>query len=328
MTFQMRMQSEETLSSMRPQDPRRVLGARTVLGNSALFPPLPLPKRCFRPDEQERIDLHLQLYTSNRLPSLAMSNGELPLTNKVLPLCELSSGPERDAIPLATRRGTVDVEPALGLLRELPPAVWHEAEQAKSNVVFRRAAHDRWGVGKILLIMCDDDFTKVLHFPWLARWRPVLETIFQHLGVPESRVIRCLLAALPASGHIPTHHDTGNWVPLCHRIHVPVVTDSSVVFSVGYEERMLARIDTAPGDVFELNNAAKHTVFNGWDRPRIHLILDYIDEGGLVVPQQTLLVPGQRLEQTRRTIDVVPVDRFAAGEGDSSEDEAQVPPSR
>lgn len=137
----------------------------------------------------------------------------------------------------------------------------------------------------------------------------MLTPIFEHLGVPEARVIRCLLAAMPAGEHIPTHHDTGDWVPLCHRIHIPLVTDeNAVVFSVGYEEGVMARVGTVAGHVFELNNASKHTVYNGWDRPRIHLILDYVDEeevGGLRVPPPTVLVPGQQLKQTRRTIDIV-----------------------
>ena len=67
----------------------------------------------------------------------------------------------------------------------------------------------------------------------------------------------------------------------------------------------MSRVETQPGLVFELNNASKHTVYNGWDRPRIHLILDYVDEADAVsLPEPTVLAPGQRLRQTRRTIDV------------------------
>jgi hypothetical protein len=75
--------------------------------------------------------------------------------------------------------------------------------------------------------------------------------------------------------------------------------------SVGYSEDSMSRVPTEPGLVFELNNASKHTVYNGWDRPRIHLILDYVDEAdAALLPAPTVLAPGQRLRQTRRTIDV------------------------
>lgn len=49
------------------------------------------------------------------------------------------------------------------------------------------------------------------------------------LGVPESKVIRCLLASMPPGCVIPVHHDTGHWVRHTHRIHVAVATDVAEV---------------------------------------------------------------------------------------------------
>jgi hypothetical protein len=278
---------------------------------SALEPQFKLlpPNRRLRPDEQARIDLHMRLLAEGKLGRLPMPEGELPLGVKRTPLCELPEGAERDAIPLCTQRGRVDIAPVLEMLRGLPAVAWHPEGQ-DSNVHLKRAGHDRWGVGKIVLIMCDDLTTKVLHFPWWQSWRPVISPILEQLGVPEGRVIRCLLAAMPAGEHIPTHHDTGDWVPCCHRIHVPIVTHDAVVFSAGYTEEQMGRIATEPGLIFELNNASKHTVYNGWDKPRIHLIFDYVDEVDTAsLPAEPIqLVPGQRLLQTRRTIDVVDDD--------------------
>eukprot|EP01050_Picozoa_sp_SAG11_P003166 SAG11_NODE_173_length_13507_cov_10.489931_8_plen_80_part_00 len=71
-------------------------------------------------------------------------------------------------------------------------------------------------------------------------------TILDTLGVQEDRLIRCLLAAMPPGQHIPTHHDTGIWVPRCHRLHVPLVTDpSKVLFSVGYCEEVMQKVQPA-----------------------------------------------------------------------------------
>lgn len=67
----------------------------------------------------------------------------------------------------------------------------------------------------------------------------------------------------------------------------------------------MMKLQTEPGLVFELNNASKHTVYNGWDKVRIHLILDYVDEADEAsLPAPTVLAPGQKLLQTRRTIDL------------------------
>ena len=46
--------------------------------------------------------------------------------------------------------------------------------------------------------------------------------IFAACGVDESRVVRCLLAAMPPGATIPPHHDTGLWVARTHRVHVAV----------------------------------------------------------------------------------------------------------
>jgi len=60
------------------------------------------------------------------------------------------------------------------------------------------------------------------------------------------------------------------------------------------------------GRVFEMNNQQKHSVSNCSKDYRVHLILDYVDEGFDFVAQQTTHVPlvrGETLVQTRRTID-------------------------
>lgn len=195
---------------------------------SALSPQLD-GQAVLRADEKARIERHLQQHTEGKVEPLALPEGELPLSAKIRPLCELPAGPERDAIPLATVRGQVDIAPVLEKLRQLPAEIW-QPEGQDTNVQLQRAGHDRWGIGKVVLIMCDDFTTQVFHFPWLQSWRPVLTPILEHLGVSERRVIRCLFAAMPSGQHIPTHHDTGEWVPCCHRIHVPITTDDSVAF--------------------------------------------------------------------------------------------------
>lgn len=115
-----------------------------MAGTSALYPELavPPPMSRFRPDEQARIDTHMRLYSTGQLPPLPMPEGELPLQTKLVPLCELPDGPERDAIPLATARGLVDVGPALALLGQLPAGVWHPDEQV--HPAPRAPLHTLW----------------------------------------------------------------------------------------------------------------------------------------------------------------------------------------
>jgi hypothetical protein len=84
-----------------------------------------------------------------------------------------------------------------------------------------------------MFIHCDDFMKRCYHMPWWherKEWRDAIEPIFEAINVPTDRIVRCLLAKLPPGVVIPPHHDTGNWVPRTHRLHVPVETNDNVIF--------------------------------------------------------------------------------------------------
>lgn len=56
-----------------------------------------------------------------------------------------------------------------------------------------------------------------------------LQPVLDVLGIPEGKIIRCLLASMPPGCVIPIHHDTGHWVRHTHRVHVPIITDVAEV---------------------------------------------------------------------------------------------------
>jgi len=89
-----------------------------------------------------------------------------------------------------------------------------QPEHQQTNVNLTRPAHDRWGVGKVMFRFCDDFMLRVFEFPWWHDpfWQSHLLPIFETLGVPPHRIMRCLLACIPPSVNIPIHHDTGLWV--------------------------------------------------------------------------------------------------------------------
>jgi hypothetical protein len=81
------------------------------------------------------------------------------------------------------------------------------------------------------------------------------------------------------------------------------------------------QVQFAAGTIVELNNQAKHAVSNHWDRPRVHLIFDYVEEHP--IKQRFVLKPGEQLYQTRRSIDLA-VPRTAA-DADASEARRKAP---
>ena len=56
----------------------------------------------------------------------------------------------------------------------------------------------------------------------------------------------------------------------CHRIHIPVQTNSSVVFTIAGEDRHLKY-----GEIVEIDNLAEHSVVNNGSEDRIHVLIDF-----------------------------------------------------
>ena len=184
--------------------------------------------------------------------------------------------------------------------------IWTEQGQA-GNLRFHRAFHDKLGVDQVVFTFCDDLLERVYRLPWWRSWEHDLRAIFAQLEIDPQKVIRCLLARLPPGVEIPVHHDTGLWSMRSHRVHVPLDTSgqngaegNEVVFACGTVEAEMTRVRFDQDVAVELNNRAKHAVKNNWNRHRVHLILDYVEEDVDIAITQ--LYEDDFVEQTRRAI--------------------------
>ena len=207
--------------------------------------------------------------------------------------------------------------------------MWDEEFASTHNVKVTRPSHDAWGIKKIVLMFCDDFMQTVYEFPF---WHspsidnqsqipnpnggppidfkscimPVLETLGLASEEGQTRIVRMLLASMPPGVTIPVHHDTGEWVPKSHRVHIPIITNTGkVLFQCGPNVDNMKRISADEGRVFEMNNQAKHFVANHWEEYRVHVILDYVEkDNAYSLPRRRLkLEAGEEVIQTRRSID-------------------------
>jgi len=228
--------------------------------------------------------------------------GRVKLSDKLMPVCER----KRDEQPehLTYTLGRVDVSAFKAKLRALPAEAWEDEKAAESNVRLTRPAHDAWGIKKVIFTFCDDFLQKVLDLPYSQsdEWHTLLAPIYEAIGVDEKRIVRSLLASMPPGLSIPVHHDTGYWVKHTHRVHVAIDTGPGVDFLVGRSDDDMHKHCFDEGRIVELNNQAKHAVVNNWDRNRIHLIFDFVDDFPLT---RYLLTPGEEVRQTRRSLDLV-----------------------
>jgi hypothetical protein len=103
--------------------------------------------------------------------------------------------------------------------------------------------------------------------------------------------VRATLVRLKAGGSIAPHQDNNFSLAHSHRIHLPIITNDQVLFTVGRDTMSLA-----PGDMYEINNRRMHSVRNDSEHDRVHLILDFVLPGeqcccGVKLHPQTLCSP-------------------------------------
>ncbi len=90
--------------------------------------------------------------------------------------------------------------------------------------------------------------------------------------------IRLVLTRLNSGGAIQKHFDNGFSLLCSHRIHMPVITNDEVHFTVGESVKALKS-----GELWEINNRLLHGVENSSDLNRVHLIMDYVLPGEKII---------------------------------------------
>ncbi len=89
--------------------------------------------------------------------------------------------------------------------------------------------------------------------------------------------IRIVLTRLAVNSKITPHVDDGDSLKRCHRIHIPIITNKECFFYAGE-----SKIQMRAGAMWEINNRLTHAVENGGSRPRVHLIMDFVQPGEVV----------------------------------------------
>jgi len=121
--------------------------------------------------------------------------------------------------------------------------------------------------------------------------QPVMDMIVADFASRSARqegrgyFVRILLARLNAGAKIGSHRDHGFSLARAHRIHCPIFTNPEAEFGIAGNIKHLA-----PGEVWEINNRKVHGVRNLGAEPRVHLILDYVVPGEIVMDPEGELV--------------------------------------
>lgn len=129
---------------------------------------------------------------------------------------------------------------------------------------------------KTIPIIFDEDFRmkEISYTKWYSSFETDLKKIQKIVSKKygDGYINRCILTKLLSGRVISPHCDSGLALSLGKRIHIPLITNRNVEFSVDGEVKNMKR-----GEMWEINNTNKiHSVCNHGKDDRVHLILDYV----------------------------------------------------
>ena len=185
--------------------------------------------------------------------------------------------------------GDHDVSRFAEKIKDIRDEVWN----VDSSRQIKFAVHEHTRTLKFLM---DDDFrhTRPTVQPLFREYIDVVEPVLKQIhdlfssfdyakklvaeGHRPGYFVRIILVKLLAHGCIPSHFDEYESLKRSHRVHLPVISNDKVVFTVGNIAKVLKA-----GEIWEVNNRENHFVNNDGDEDRIHLILDYVQPGEKVI---------------------------------------------
>ena len=182
------------------------------------------------------------------------------------------------------RVGSANIEPIKAMLGEVTAEQWENREARQQLYEDHRAA-------KAVLLGHDGDFRHIdpTRHPALELFlpviRPALGVTADHYdqspkGMELTRkfglgyFIRANFLRLMPGEAIAEHRDMNFSLAHAHRVHVPIITNDRVAFTVAGET-----LNIPEGEIYEINNRRPHSVRNEGDEPRVHLVLDYVLKG-------------------------------------------------
>jgi hypothetical protein len=169
--------------------------------------------------------------------------------------------------------GRVDISALRAAVLDIPEDVWNAEDADKPNrfgaldatrhIVFRFVSDFRdWR----------RSYSRPAWEAWRTRVEPVLDAAVAPYGYANAEFPRVMLARMAPGGVIHPHRDRNPAAKWPHKIHVPLVTNPQVTFSIDGVGHHFVE-----GQAVEVSNMAVHAVENAGDTDRIHLIFEYYD---------------------------------------------------
>jgi hypothetical protein len=134
----------------------------------------------------------------------------------------------------------------------------------------------------------DFDLHDIVDWPLMPSFRHLVDPIVEEVKglVNKEKVSAMFLADLPPQERILPHIDSGEFLEIPSRIHIPIQTNPDVLYRIGgiyiedeldetAQTQILAKeIHMQTGEVWDIDNMSYHSVTNGGNTNRWHLIIN------------------------------------------------------
>jgi hypothetical protein len=165
--------------------------------------------------------------------------------------------------------GRFDIAPLLAKVNALNDADWQRDS-------FRQRAYRAHACTQSIPLVYDEDFryTGPSQQSCFENFSTAIEPLLNIVAESfkgRGYLLRLLLTRMPPGGAITPHIDQILSLQFVHRLHIPVITNNGVQFTINDEVRHLEA-----GEIWEINNCRCHSVVNAGTVPRVHLILDWV----------------------------------------------------
>jgi hypothetical protein len=130
-----------------------------------------------------------------------------------------------------------------------------------TNSYFLYTANLNWKIGENFFVEETSKDKKLMQ---------LVEPIIKNLEeIHKGERGNVLLIKLKTGQDVLPHKDSGDYLMLSRRHHIPIVTSSDVSFFVGDES-----VNMYIGECWEINNSRTHSVSNSSEIDRVHLLID------------------------------------------------------
>ena len=168
--------------------------------------------------------------------------------------------------------GSINVEPFLSAVDKINPNDW-------DKYTFRQDLFPMHSRTKTIPVLYDTNYD--MGISKKSSFYTLFEDSINHasnviskLTNSDCKIIRFIITNLPANTTVDTHRDAAYSFKAYNRVHIPIITNDKVLFTVDDET-----INMPVGEMYEINNGDKlHGVVNNSNQDRLHIILDWHDK--------------------------------------------------